>query len=65
MMQDEEKLFEWMVDNYIELNEGTLENHRLIKLNESLPDWIDHVETQLIKIGLECFHAQIKFKSES
>lgn len=60
MEMDEENegwLFWWMVENYVEMKNGTLEDWKLKKLNEAGSDragndWVTHVESELAKMGL-------------
>ncbi|MDD3856005.1 hypothetical protein [Sulfurimonas sp.] len=45
----EDSLFDFLLENYNEYKNGTLSEKKLEKLNEALPNWIQHVENELQK----------------
>lgn len=46
----EVRLWDFLIDNYVALKNGELENWKISELNEIYPGWNKKVETELISI---------------
>lgn len=51
----EQELFEFLVQNYVDLKQGLLSEARFISLNEIDHGWVQHVEFELHEVGLKVF----------
>lgn len=49
-IQNEFKIWHFMVDNYFAFKNGQLSQDQINKLNDVTPGWIEHMETQLISV---------------
>lgn len=47
---EEQMIWLFMFDNYLALQDGKLEQFKIDKLNVINPEWVEHVENEIIKV---------------